>query len=138
MESVRQAKTKIRGEVMKKIKLTKHCIDCDFYHDTEDEEAYCCITKKTILKDDVDFEPIERPCNATTIYICDEGEKVYTQEETLKAIKIGNDTGFEAGKICTEKRVFDDVINRFEKCRNMVDFNYALNEYIRDFGLKDE
>ena len=32
----------------------------------------------------------------------------------------------------------DEVINRFENCRNMVDFNYALNEYIRDFGLKDE
>ena len=38
----------------------------------------------------------------------------------------------------TEKRVIDEVINRFEKCRNMVDFNYALNEYIRDFGVSYE
>ena len=38
----------------------------------------------------------------------------------------------------TEKRVVDEVINRFENCRNMVDFNYALNEYIRDFGVSDE
>ena len=37
-----------------------------------------------------------------------------------------------------QKAMLDEVINRFENCRNMVDFNYALNEYIRDFGLKDE
>jgi len=45
---------------------------------------------------------------------------------------------WNASEKATEKRVLDEVINRFENCRNMVDFNYALNEYIRDFGLKDE
>jgi len=45
---------------------------------------------------------------------------------------------WNASEKATEKRVIDDVINRFEKCRNMVDFNYALNEYIRDFGVSYE
>ena len=45
---------------------------------------------------------------------------------------------WNASEKATEKRVLDEVINRFENCRNMVDFNYALTEYIRDFGLKDE
>jgi len=50
------------------IKLSKPCIDCQFYCDSEDDLGYCTLLLVDMEKDD-DFEPLRPEKCKTNMYV---------------------------------------------------------------------